>query len=312
MRKTNKITAVKGRLIQRWRAYSGQRWQPDHVERCVSSDAGYSESEARTLNVADWEANIPRHELQARTGIGIPHDQMDMLFTAFSQADRTTTRRFGGTGLGPTISKKLVELMGGTIGAKSEPGVGTLFWVTLPFEFENATDVAPDATPGTSSLPEQLQRPLRILLAEDNRINRMLVRSMLQKLGHTVREIENGRQALKAVIAEDVDLVLMDMQMPEMDGEEATRAIRALAATQEPTPGAGAHRRCHDRKPRALPFGRCQRSRPEADRLAGLIDGSDKPCRPTAGSSFLRLSDISGCKEWIGMSFPIFSGRRFT
>ncbi|MBF0562521.1 MAG: response regulator [Alphaproteobacteria bacterium] len=171
------------------------------------------------------------------TGIGIARDQINQLFTAFSQADQTTTRRFGGTGLGLAISKKLVELMGGTIGIESELGTGALFWFTLPLKFGTAYGPRADAIPATSpaGVPV-LTQPLRILLAEDNRINQMLVRSMLQKFGHTVRVVDNGRQALHAVMAEGIDVVLMDMQMPEMGGEEATRAIRALPSPMNRVP----------------------------------------------------------------------------
>jgi signal transduction histidine kinase/ActR/RegA family two-component response regulator len=161
------------------------------------------------------------------SGIGIAPEQRDILFTAFSQADQSTTRRFGGTGLGLSISKKLVELMGGEIGVQSEPGLGATFWFTLPFAL-GAGAVPPDLLPATPPPLPLPWRPLRILLAEDNRINQMLVRSMLQKFGHTVQVVENGRQAVDAVVAGDVDIVLMDMQMPEMDGEQATQAIRAL------------------------------------------------------------------------------------
>ena len=179
----------------------------------VSTDQRTESSATLLIEVAD-------------TGIGMTNEQMDGLFTAFSQADRSTTRRFGGTGLGLAISKKLLELMGGEIRVESQPDVGTTFRISLPFAIGKAEDVSSgNIIQAASALP---LRPLSILVAEDNRINRMLVQSMLRKTGHEVTVAEDGRQALAAVIAGDFDIVLMDMQMPEMDGEEATAAIRAL------------------------------------------------------------------------------------
>lgn len=160
------------------------------------------------------------------TGIGIDPGQIGKLFTAFTQADQSTTRRFGGTGLGLAITKRLVGLMGGEISVDSEPGRGTKFRFSLPFTLVSHGCTVPKAPlPGPPATPP---RPLRLLLAEDNRINQMLVRAMLLKLGHTVEVVDNGRMAVAAVIAGDYDAVLMDIQMPEMGGEEATRAIRTL------------------------------------------------------------------------------------
>ncbi|MEI6986284.1 MAG: ATP-binding protein [Rhodospirillaceae bacterium] len=160
------------------------------------------------------------------TGIGMTPDQIPHLFKPFSQLGASTTRRFGGTGLGLVITKRLVELMGGTIGVDSEPGKGTTFWFSLPLRVasDHAISIAEDAVPPAPTVV----RSLHILLAEDNRINQMLVRSMLQKLGHTVAVADNGRVAVAMLAAEEFDAVLMDMQMPEMDGEEATRVIRVM------------------------------------------------------------------------------------
>ena len=161
------------------------------------------------------------------TGIGMTLDQLEGLFTPFSQADQSTTRRFGGTGLGLAISKKLVDLMGGDISADSQPNTGTIFRVALPFEI-GVGSAGSEVAAGHQAAATQHRHSLHILLAEDNRINQMLVRSMLQKSGHKIKVVDNGRQALDAVQAEDFDAVLMDMQMPVMDGEEATKAIRNL------------------------------------------------------------------------------------
>ena len=161
------------------------------------------------------------------TGIGIDYVQLPKLFREFSQADQSTTRRFGGTGLGLAISKKLVELMGGQIGVESEHNNGARFWFTIPYTIRELK-VSEQTKIHVVAIHDVAMRPIRILLAEDNKINQMLVRSMLQKLGHAVVVAGNGREALESVIAEDFDVVLMDMQMPEMDGEEATKAIRSL------------------------------------------------------------------------------------
>ncbi len=181
------------------------------------------------MSVRERSERLAKVTIEVRdTGIGMSADQMANLFTPFSQADQTTTRRFGGTGLGLAISKKLVELMGGEIGVDAIPGVGATFRVTLPFEIAAAVQ-SPAAVPRPGSTGRERDRcPLRILVAEDNRINRMLVCSMLTKSGHVVTAVENGKEALEAVTADEFDIVLMDMQMPIMDGEEATRAIRAL------------------------------------------------------------------------------------
>ncbi|MEI7609900.1 MAG: ATP-binding protein, partial [Rhodospirillaceae bacterium] len=162
------------------------------------------------------------------TGIGIAPEETERLFKPFSQVDLSTTRRFGGTGLGLAITKRLVELMGGEIGVESEAGRGSRFWFTLPVTLPERRDEAAPPAAAPTAEPGPAARSLRILLAEDNRINRMLLRSMLTKFGYRVEAVENGRQALEAMTAGDFDAVLMDMQMPEMDGEEATRAIRAL------------------------------------------------------------------------------------
>ncbi len=164
------------------------------------------------------------------TGMGMAADQLPSLFIPFSQLGASTSRRFGGTGLGLAITKRLVEMMGGAIGVDSQLGKGSRFWFTLPVR------VAPHRTNLTigDAIVEtpQLLRPLRILLAEDNRINQMLVRTMLQKMGHTVEVADNGRIAVEAVAAGDFDAVLMDMQMPKMNGDEATKLIRAMPPTK--------------------------------------------------------------------------------
>ena len=167
------------------------------------------------------------------TGIGIPSEQVPSLFTTFSQLDASTSRRYGGTGLGLAITRRLVEMMGGAIGADSVVGKGTRFWFSLPL---GAVSTHHEPAEEPPAAPPAAGRPLRILVAEDNSINQMLVKAILQKMGHTVDVAGNGRIALEAVIAKEFDVVLMDMQMPEMDGEAATQAIRALPAPRNRLP----------------------------------------------------------------------------
>jgi signal transduction histidine kinase/CheY-like chemotaxis protein len=168
------------------------------------------------------------------TGIGVAADQLDKLFERFTQGDASITRRYGGTGLGLAISKKLITLMGGEISARSEAGKGSVFWFTLPVRapLNSSTRVALPIPPPTP-LPAPAQSPPaqqgakgRLLLVEDNVVNQKVAMHMLVKLGYEVDLAEDGRKALDRLAAVRYDAVLMDCQMPEMDGYEATRHIR--------------------------------------------------------------------------------------
>jgi CheY-like chemotaxis protein len=161
----------------------------------------------------------------ADTGIGIPPTLQPALFGRFSQADSSTSRRYGGTGLGLAICKQLATLMDGDIGFDSEPGRGSRFRFTARCALGFAPQ--PGAEPG-EALPPLLHGGLRVLVAEDNQVNQLVIVAMLNKLGHRVDLVSDGREAVAAVQRGAYDLVLMDVQMPEMDGPTATRAIRRL------------------------------------------------------------------------------------
>ncbi|HEX3500434.1 MAG TPA: PAS domain S-box protein [Stellaceae bacterium] len=156
------------------------------------------------------------------TGPGIAHEHQHLLFQHFSQVDRSITRRFGGTGLGLVICKRLAEAMDGAIGVDSEPGRGSTFWFTIA-----ASEIAAPqaATDGTAMLAKA---SARILVAEDIYMNQIVVEAVLKAAGHEVTLVANGVEAVAAVQSRDYDLVLMDMEMPVMDGISAAHAIRGL------------------------------------------------------------------------------------
>ena len=165
---------------------------------------------ALTLEVAD-------------TGIGIPPEALPRLFERFTQVDGSTRRRFGGSGLGLSITRDIVLMMGGRIDVHSRPGQGSTFVVTLTL---GAPEEAP--VPALAAQPPTRGQPRRVLVAEDNPVNQIVIQAMLEQMGHRCDMVSDGEEVLQQVHHADYDLVLMDMQMPRLDGLAATRAIRAL------------------------------------------------------------------------------------
>ena len=205
----------------------------------VKLEAAAAEPVAPSTNYAGLLVHFAVYD----TGIGIPADKQKVVFEAFRQADGSTTRKYGGTGLGLAICSKLVDLMGGTIHVESEPGKGSTFHFTARFQ-PIAVAVAGDEMQPTDTLSLQNMaeaiggpsvRPastLSVLLAEDNLVNQRLAKRLLEKRGHTVTTAITGREALAEAAAARFDVILMDLQMPDMDGFETTAEIRKQESAQ--------------------------------------------------------------------------------
>jgi signal transduction histidine kinase/CheY-like chemotaxis protein len=196
------------------------------------------------VDVAEPRPAAPNDGLPIRfavsdTGIGIPEEQQKLVFEAFRQADGTTARKYGGSGLGLAICSRLVGLMGGDIGVKSKPGEGSTFSFTVrlsPVSQGTAASGATSPCLGAPGAERQEPHGLRILLADDNPVSQKLVSRVLDKFGHVATVVNNGREAAEAARTGSFDLVLMDVEMPEVDGFEATALIRAAEHSRRRVP----------------------------------------------------------------------------
>ena len=189
------------------------------------TEKGEVKVKAKLIN--DDESSVKLEFAVEDTGIGIPKDKLESIFESFTQASSATTRKYGGTGLGLTITKQLIELQGGTISVKSEPGEGSIFSFSLVIKKGNSRIPAPkDQDVAESNKSSHRFSDVKILLVEDNLINQKVASYTLTKQGAIVEIANNGKEAIIMLEKKKYDIILMDIQMPEMDGFETTQYIR--------------------------------------------------------------------------------------
>ena len=247
------------------------------VVNLLSNAVKFTDSGRITLRIA-YVARTARLSIAVEdTGIGIEPEAAEHLFQPFSQLDATLDRRAGGTGLGLAISNRLAALMGGDIALDSAPGRGSTFIATVS---------APRGRPPEASEPDAraVQRPLAVLLVEDNATNQLVVSAMLQRGGHLVTKAGDGLEALEAIRTSRFDVVLMDIEMPRMDGPTATAAIRAMdgATASLPIIALTANAMAGDR---------------ERYLALGMTDYLSKPIDPKALAAALARADASSLGE---------------
>lgn len=252
------------------------------LQNLISNAIKFTENGSIEIRVTAVETGAELNTLKFEvkdSGIGISQEVLQSIFDRFSQADGSTTRRFGGTGLGLAISKQLVELMGGNIGVESSPGSGSLFWFTVNLRNFNKS-AEEEASNRSFCAADLASKPARILVVEDSIVNQEVCCELLTCLGHTAIATNDGKSALDILKQQDFDLVLMDCQMPIMDGYEATRLYREWEEQQG-----------LDRRPVIALTGNAMEYDRQVCLDAGMDDYLSKPFNLT------RLSDMLG--RWL-------------
>ncbi|WP_291329758.1 response regulator [Desulfovibrio sp. UCD-KL4C] len=179
------------------------------------------------IDGSDDKENVTLQISVRDTGIGIPDDKQALIFESFRQADNSTTRKFGGSGLGLAISRELVEMMGGVLAVRSSEGYGSVFTFDVVLKRGDPANITLEDSNNGENASENLRKSYRVLVVEDNPINVRVASSLLKKMGHSVYVASNGIDAVRRLSVMNVDLVLMDLEMPEMDGFEAAKHIRS-------------------------------------------------------------------------------------